>query len=166
MKRCRSCQREELDDQAHFCSECGGVLEEIKKGVDPRVNLSRFGEAFIDMMTITFISHVIPIEHLYWLPGDRGSLEFDRAMILFIIYSVIFDSVFRIGTVGKIIMKLKVVDLADKEPELWRLLLRSVFKVVSLMLWFISLPMLFVSLDGRLIHDRLAGTKVIFKKKA
>lgn len=63
-------------------------------------------------------------------------------------------------TVGKHMFKLKVVRPDGSGLTAFRAFIRSIFYLLSLSFWFICLVMALFS-EGRMIHDIIAGSRVV-----
>jgi uncharacterized RDD family membrane protein YckC len=63
-------------------------------------------------------------------------------------------------TVGKRMFKLKVVRPDGSGLTAFRAFIRSIFYLLSLSFWFISLVMA-LFFEGRMIHDIIAGSRVV-----
>lgn len=63
-------------------------------------------------------------------------------------------------TVGKRMFKLKVVRPDGSGLTAFRAFIRSIFYLLSLSFWFISLVMA-LFYEGRMIHDIIAGSRVV-----
>lgn len=63
-------------------------------------------------------------------------------------------------TIGKRMFKLKVVRPDGSGLTAFRAFIRSIFYLLSLSFWFISLVMA-LFFEGRMIHDIIAGSRVV-----
>jgi len=63
-------------------------------------------------------------------------------------------------TIGKRMFKLKVVRPDGSELTAFRAFIRSIFYLLSLSFWFISLVMA-LFFEGRMVHDIIAGSRVV-----
>lgn len=92
---------------------------------------------------------------------DFNSFRFLIIMVLWILYHVAFDSSAYQGTPGKILLKLKVIDLYGKNLSIFRALFRSLAVFISIVP--IGLGIWYMTTDPkkRSWHDLISGTFVI-----
>ena len=125
-------------------------------------NSKRIGAFFIDFIIITII-YEIPFFILVMLPilqGKNPSADFvmKRALIatFFAYILFVFKDVFKNGSLGKKIMKLKIIDSESKEDAtLGKRILRNITWILSWIEFIVYLA------SNKRIGDRLAKTDVV-----
>lgn len=135
----------------------------------------RIGSHFIDFGIK--IAYVIVIWSIvfYWLQLDRllDSLDsWSRMTILLllylpvIIYSITLESIFEGQTIGKKIVKIKVVKIDGYQAGFGDYLMRWFFRLIDLSIFFgiIALVTVIMSKKGQRLGDMVAGTAVITLK--
>lgn len=135
----------------------------------------RIGSHFIDLgIKIAYII-VIWGFVFYWLQLDRllDSLDsWSRMTILLllyfpvIIYSITLESIFEGQTIGKKIVKIKVVKIDGYQAGFGDYLMRWFFRLIDLSIFFgiIALVTVIMSKKGQRLGDMAAGTSVITLK--
>jgi uncharacterized RDD family membrane protein YckC len=110
---------------------------------------------FIDLIVVTIISILIS-----FLVGINS---LNDNVILFLIYTftVFFlyfnKDLFNGTSLGKAIMKIKVVSLSNKKPSFFQLLFRNLF----LILYPLEVICMLIRKDGRRFGDLITKTKVV-----
>lgn len=104
---------------------------------------------------------------LYYLVGIF--IESDRLLIwlcldLTLAYEIIFTISKWQGTPGKKYMHLKVVDDYNEKLTLSRAIVRTFMKGFGILTLFIGYAMILFHPRRKGLHDRIAGTTVIFEK--
>lgn len=69
------------------------------------------------------------------------------------------------GTFGKVIMGMKVVDVTGEQVSFGRATVRFIAKVFSALIVFIGFFMIHFSPEKQGLHDRFAGTYVVYSRK-
>lgn len=109
----------------------------------------------VDTILVFFISYGIYKWHSFYV-FYYHSADIDFYIIFWltlVAYYFIFESIF-LRTPAKWLSLSKVVNLQDKRPALWQLLVRSMVRIVPIDCFFIPF------LDGTL-HDFASRTKVV-----
>lgn len=89
-------------------------------------------------------------------------------LVICFILSYIYESTmiyFQGGTVGKRMMKIKVVSISGDKISIQRSLLRALVKIPSLLTFFIGFIVIGLNAQKKSIHDMLSGTFVIFSSE-
>lgn len=89
-------------------------------------------------------------------------------LVICFILSYIYESTmiyFQGGTVGKRMMKIKVVSISGDKISIQRSLLRALAKIPSLLTFFIGFIVIGLNAQKKSIHDMLSGTFVIFSSE-
>jgi uncharacterized RDD family membrane protein YckC len=91
------------------------------------------------------------------------------ALVLLILlcwlYSALLTSSSQGGTFGKRIMGLKVVDFAGNRLSFWHATIRFIAKIFAGLILFIGFFMIHYSEKKQGLHDRFAGTYVVYSNK-
>lgn len=82
------------------------------------------------------------------------------------LYSAGLTSSFYGGTLGKMIMGMKVVDYAGNRLTFWHASIRFLAKIFSGIILFIGFFMIHFSPTKQGLHDRFSATSVVYAKKA
>jgi len=109
----------------------------------------------VDTLLVFLISYGIYKWHSFYV-FYYGARDIDFYIIFWltlVVYYFIFETIF-LRTPGKWLSLSKVVNLQDKRPALWQLLVRSIVRIVPIDCFFIPF------LDGTL-HDFASRTKVV-----
>jgi len=94
---------------------------------------------------------------------DNNLTLFGLCGLLYIIYHTLFEMSSWRGTPGKKILKIVVIVESEVENLTFKqVLVRNVSKGLSALLFFAGFIMVFFDRKKRGLHDRMAGTVVIF----
>lgn len=85
------------------------------------------------------------------------------SILLYIAYFTLMESSKKQGTVGKIIMKIKVVNEKFERLTLVNALGRSVSRIISGIIFGIGYLMVLFNKDKKALHDMIARTYVVAK---
>ncbi len=97
----------------------------------------------------------------YFIP--QNALLFSLCSLLYIIYHSIFEASGWKGSFGKKLQRIRVESgTGQKKLAFIQVLLRNAFKVLSTALFFSGFIMVIFDPKKRGLHDRMAGTVVIF----
>ncbi|MDN5289159.1 MAG: hypothetical protein JWR38_5433 [Mucilaginibacter sp.] len=77
------------------------------------------------------------------------------------IYQVTMESSIKQGTLGKQILKIRVVDLQGNRISIGKAINRNLCKIFSMAIFFIGYLLAFFSKQQQCLHDMMAGTLVI-----
>ena len=113
------------------------------------------------------------IDLIILLPGfyvisffiTSNSLLFALCLVLSILYEVLLTS-FKGGTIGKRMVKLKVVNKEGKSLTLQHSLLRSMSKLVGSCTFFIGFAIIELNQQKKSLHDMLSRTFVIISSES
>ncbi len=101
----------------------------------------------------------------FYLIGEYVENNFMLVGLCFALY-VIYHSVFEMtkwrGTPGKKLQKMKVTDAEGQELSVLRVFGRNILKILSALIVFIGFAMISWDPKRQGLHDRLAGSIVIF----
>jgi uncharacterized RDD family membrane protein YckC len=78
-----------------------------------------------------------------------------------IIYHMVMESSVKQGTYGKQMLKIKVVDLYGDRLTFGKAMARNLYKIFSVMTFFIGYLFAFFNKQQQCLHDMMAGTVVI-----
>ncbi|MEO8534034.1 MAG: RDD family protein [Flavobacterium sp.] len=135
----------------------------------------RIGSYFVDLVVKVAYGIVISLIFFYWLQLDKLLNTLDTwsrmSIILFlyfpiIIYSITLESIFEGQTIGKKLIKIKVVKIDGYQAGFGDYLMRWFFRLVdiSIMGGIIALVTVVSSKKGQRLGDMVAGTSVITLK--
>lgn len=96
----------------------------------------------------------------YDLFGMNFSIKLGVTFLIYVMYFLIFDVANRGNTVGKIIFRIKVVTEDNSTPRCGIRMIRTILKIVSIIILPISILLFFLN-DSFTIHDRYAKTLTI-----
>ena len=118
---------------------------------------------FIDM-TIVFIP--LLILEMFFLKFDYTNSDFNTYRMLIIIfawilYNVILEASASQATIGKMIFKLKVIDINGERMGVLRSFLRSITTIISILPLGFGIWCIATDSKKRAWHDLIAGTYVI-----
>lgn len=102
------------------------------------------------------------------MPVIFGSIVVGAVLLVLLswLYSAGVTSSHYGGTFGKMIMGMKVVDTSGNVLSFWHATIRFIAKIFSGVILFIGFFMIHFSVTKQGLHDRFAGTYVIYAKKA
>ncbi|MEI6349132.1 MAG: RDD family protein [Bacteroidota bacterium] len=94
---------------------------------------------------------------------DAIPFPFGIAVIIWILYNSLFESSFYQATIGKLVLRVKVIDLYGKRISFWNAFGRCISTIFSLLpfgfgVWYIT-----TDSKKQAWHDLIAGTYVIKK---
>lgn len=93
------------------------------------------------------INSVIPLEfaiYEYNFFGAEIKLSFSLLIVMFFLYLLIFDIINNGKTIGKMIMNLTVTNEKKGKVSIKALIVRSLFKLISLLIFPVSLLLFFI----------------------
>lgn len=130
-----------------------------------KILASRTIAFIIDLFVYSFIQGLIMISLVVYY-SKKGTLNQNSEFIvnymgslIFVTCLLVFKDVYRASSLGKKIMKLKVVDKGNENQAVTtkRLLFRNLFLII----WPIEVYFLFISSRRERLGDKYANTKVI-----
>lgn len=156
-----------------FCQVCGKTLPRIEPGtlshdklpidhVGASVEL-RFAK-FWKRAVALFIDMTLLIIVASFVSGDaaRDDLRFRYAFgILGLVYYVAFENSPYMGTLGKIIMKLRVVDVSGNKISVGRAVIRYIARNLSNIILMLGYIVAAFTEKNQTLHDLIAKTYVI-----
>ncbi|AYL97294.1 RDD family protein [Mucilaginibacter celer] len=77
------------------------------------------------------------------------------------IYNVVMESSDKQATIGKQVLKIKVVDMDGNRISVGRAISRNLAKILSVLTFFVGYLMAFFNKQQQCLHDMVAGTLVI-----
>jgi uncharacterized RDD family membrane protein YckC len=84
--------------------------------------------------------------------------------LLWIVYSIVFEASPFQGTLGKILLKIKVSNIDGSRITIGKSVIRNIFKLVSGFIVFIGLIMVGITKNKQGLHDMVAKTVVLKNK--
>lgn len=105
------------------------------------------------ILLVLFLVYVDP-SYIYSLEEDSGFTDYLLGFIIFFIYYFISEA-FTGRTFAKLITRTKVVDLSGKKPEVKRVLLRTICRIIPFEAFS------FLGSDDLGLHDTLSKTRVV-----
>lgn len=84
----------------------------------------------------------------------------DAAMVVYVLGATLAELGYG-ATPGKRVLGLRTVDAEGAPLTLRRAFVRNLGKIVSLGCCFVGIGWMFVDRDGRTLHDRMGGTRVV-----
>ena len=156
-------------------------MNELSINTSQNVNINFTTASLGERMLAFFIDMIVKIAYLYAVIyvtsalGIYGNLNFDsweQMVITFIIYSpilfysLILEALFNGQTVGKRIMKIKVIKIDGYQASFTDYLMRWVLRVVEITIFMGSIALLTIIFNDRnqRLGDIVAGTAVISLK--
>ncbi|MCK5293376.1 MAG: RDD family protein [Arcobacteraceae bacterium] len=128
---------------------------------------SRVGAFIIDDLLITFITILMLWEHILTVNGDFMSIlmimndAFIQILVLKFIYQTFFIWYYG-ATVGKIIVKIKVIDFNNfGKVSLSSALIRAGMRIVSETIFYIGFIISYYTDSRQTLHDKTAHTLVV-----
>ncbi|HET8963402.1 MAG TPA: RDD family protein [Chitinophagales bacterium] len=122
--------------------------------------LSRFIAYIIDMLIIGIARSILALIFGFSLfHYSMGIIWFGS--IFGLLYFIAMESSKYQATVGKLLMRIKVVSQQGGRITLSESIIRNVSKILSALFLFIGFLMVLLDDQKRALHDRIAGTFVI-----
>jgi uncharacterized RDD family membrane protein YckC len=165
----------------------GGGQELADRGVRLLAVLADSGMALVAMLpAFTLVMQMIKVEAALKQSGDEGNAELTEMMesmnytgpiiagvlLLVLLIANLYFLATRGQTLGKMLCKIKIVDMAGQNPGfvkafLLRSLVPGIIGAVPFLGPFFSLadPLFIFREDRRCLHDQIAGTKVVTAPK-
>ena len=84
--------------------------------------------------------------------------------LLWVVYSIVFEASPFQGTLGKILLKIKVSNIDGSRITIGKSIIRNIFKLVSGFIVFIGLIMVGITKNKQGLHDMVAKTVVLKNK--
>ena len=133
-------------------------------GISTKRALAFIIDMAIISMAFGLIKNFIPLE-IEVKEYDYGAftvlIRFSFIFVFYLLYLFLFDVLAKGTTIGKMLLKIGVVDQkSSKTPELSALLLRSVYKTVSIILLPFAV-LLFYLFDNFTLQDKMCNTKTV-----
>ncbi|WP_050753998.1 RDD family protein [Pseudobacteroides cellulosolvens] len=88
----------------------------------------------------------------------------DISTLIFIVYSIIFEASPFQGTLGKVLLKIKVSNIDGSRITIGKSVIRNIFKLVSGFIICIGLIMVAITKNKQGLHDIVAKTVVLKNK--
>ena len=104
---------------------------------------------------------LLPLFYLVGYYIESNSLLFGLCYLMYLSYHIAFELSNWRGTVGKKLQKIKVIP-ENGRASVGKYFLRNVFKTVSILPLFLGFIMMIFDSKKRALHDRMAGTLVLF----
>lgn len=130
--------------------------------------LIRFGAHIIDGFILSITANII-----YWITGtnfDKGAMEIIYspggvlALLITVGYFVYFETSDKQATIGKSILGLKVIKQDGSKLTPADSIIRYIGKILSALIFFFGYIITIFDDKKRSLHDRIAGTYVIYSK--
>lgn len=122
--------------------------------------LSRFIAYIIDMLMIGIVRSILALIFGFSLfHYSMGIIWFGS--IFGLLYFIAMESSKYQATVGKLLMRIKVVNTQGGRITLSESIIRNISKILSALFLFIGFLMVIFDDRKRALHDRIAGTFVI-----
>lgn len=113
------------------------------------------------MLDITLIFPAFVLLDHFWLYGGYGFWILCGSF--YFVCSVLFENSNRKGTPGKTLLSLEVTPINQNTYGLKNILIRQIFKLLSLLPCCLGFFMIYFHPRGQALHDYLTGTVVISK---
>ena len=120
---------------------------------------SRVGAFFIDMVALGIVSTVL--ESVLAFVTNSTALSSFVGLIVGIAYYVYMDSSERQGTIGKIVLKIKIVDMNGQRITTKQAVLRYIGRIVSGLVFGIGYLWPLFDKKHQAWHDMIAKTLVV-----
>lgn len=118
------------------------------------------GYIFFDVKIPVFITGVLPASETLHFEEDKFLLQ-DVSFAICVTLSWLLDSTKLQGTIGKIVLKLKVVDENFNKLTFKQAALRNLFKFISFYSFLLGFVYIFFNKERRALHDILRKTLII-----
>ena len=185
---CNRCGFASIDD-ANFCQRCGATILDRSKVVaalqlpDMMPHYAGFWIRVVSSLldTVVLVGALIPIRMLFGsavtVIGVNAGFPIHKVMVtrrvvrivlgffLGWIYKAGMESSTYQGTLGKLVTHLKVTDTQEKRLTLGRASARYFSKYLSTLVLFMGYVMVAFDEKKRGLHDRIAGTFVVYRPK-
>lgn len=171
---CPKCGKEN-NDQARVCQKCGTNLQDVTEpSAQPVPDVlyagfwDRVAAYLIDVGILTCISYVIIFVPTYepfvtFIPLYTPDMEFTVTLISWI-YFASFESSTRQATIGKLIVRITVIDVNGDRISFGTATIRYFSKILSGLILLIGFFMIALTKKKQGLHDLIAETLVIKKK--
>jgi len=116
----------------------------------------RFAAMIIDGVILS-----IPIYILLFLAPNQIALIYAFYFIAYIFYNGYFESSESQATIGKKLMKIKVVDTNGERISMSKGIIRAVGKIISSLIFGIGFLMALFTNNKQSLHDKIASTFVV-----
>jgi uncharacterized RDD family membrane protein YckC len=93
---------------------------------------------------------------------DNNRILYPACMLTYLAYHLIFEWLPWKATPGKKLQRMQIVHLRSKNPA-WSIFLRNLCKPLSVLPFFAGILMMLFDKQKRTLHDRIAGTSIIFE---
>lgn len=117
---------------------------------------------------VAFLLDVLPLALTGYLVNRFAALEPDAplftlvfTLLAYALLTPLFEASPLQATPGKYVCRMKVADRDDRRIALWRALWRCLLFLLCLRFLFIAVVINLFIWDGRLVQDRLSGTRVL-----
>lgn len=140
-------------------------------GQEERFGFGYFFRRFIAVLIDYFLAFliVVVLVIIFYTFFDNPTVDLEQvsslanglALLLFWVYSALFESSKSQATLGKLATGLKVTNLARERIGFWRATGRHFGKILSSLLFFIGYLMIFFTKKKQGLHDKMAGCLVV-----
>lgn len=172
---CSNCGSQN-DDNSVYCNSCGST---ISAGHEYAGYWRRYGAYLLDLVLIYIGFFIVLFGTLFVNLGTTASsrgtsgtsgtglltcLCFPAYFILVILYFAIFESSAAQGSLGKMAVGMKVVDMEGNRISFGKSLVRQLAKILSILILGIGFFICGFTEKRQGLHDIIAGTLVVMKK--
>lgn len=127
----------------------------------------RFAAFLVDALVIALIGTVIDLS--LGLPGGisqealaaQAGFPSYLKLLIHLLYWPLFESSSLQGTPGKLLLRLRVTNLAGQRVSFGQALLRNLAKILSLIPFGFGFLMVGITLKNQCLHDKIAKTLVL-----
>ena len=106
---------------------------------------------------------MLPFFYLFSWWVDNNLLMVATCWGFYTLYHILFELSHWHGTPGKKVQRIAVISSDERSiPSLTQIIYRNMAKIISILLLFVGVLMIAIDKKRRGLHDRIAGTIVIF----
>ncbi len=133
----------------------------------PPAGLATRGIAwFVDVVAVALISNLtgMLLGRLAWVAHDTAqALQWVLVFVVYVAYGMVFEWVWQGQTLGKRLLRLRVVDQSGLRLESWQVVLRNLLRLVDSlpMFYLLAGAVAFASRRGQRLGDLAAHTLVV-----
>jgi uncharacterized RDD family membrane protein YckC len=135
----------------------GAVSRLVAFGLDLVVSSSLFTLA---VAAVNFVASIVTGHSVHWSRSDSVVVS-----ALYVVWLLLYFA-YSWGTTGKtpgmVILGIRVVRADGEHAEPWRAVVRTLVLPFSVVLFWVSLPLILVQREHKALHDLAAGTVVVY----
>jgi len=114
----------------------------------------------VAVAAVNFVASIVAGHSVHWSRSDSIVVSALSVVWLFLYFAYSWASTGK--TPGMVILGIRVVRADGAHAEEWRAVVRTLVLPISVVLFFVTLPLILLQREHRALHDLAAGTVVVY----